>query len=165
MIAIAGCDRASTEAMPTSNADSSRGAVSSEDSLATQAAMADFLEACLKESGFETVRDGPAVGVRVAPAQQEQYSKMLEECSVEMHDRFPDPPLLRGSAFYNALVEAQKCLADLGFNFTSPPTLDSFLDDLDSGRPPWSPFLELPPWVVGDEWERVNQTCPQPAGA
>ncbi len=131
---------------------------------ARQMAQADLLEACMLERGFPAVRQGIAVGFRVLAEQREYYEAALKDCSVIVDDAFPEPPLLTGSAYYDALVDARECLTGIGYSLPQPPSLDTFLESLSGGSPPWSPYMDLPDSLSQEEWNNALASCPQPAG-
>jgi len=129
-----------------------------------QMQQADLLEACMLEHGIPTIRQGIAVGFKVPREQQESYEAALRVCSATVDEALPEPPVLTGRDYYEALVDAAECLRRLGYSIGDPPSLDSFLESLSSNRPPWSPYLDLPDSMSQQAWNEALAACPQPVG-
>lgn len=65
-------------------------------------------------------------------------------------------------AYYLALIEAGRCLNDLGFPISEPPSRQVIVDDamaLPIGA--WDPWHEIM-WMDGDSWLEAIRQCPQP---
>lgn len=60
---------------------------------------------------------------------------------------------------YQFLVDARRCLMDLGYSISEPPSADAFVESWSTG--PWSPFNEVVDIVGPEEWGRINEECPQ----
>jgi predicted small secreted protein len=127
---------------------------------------ADLFADCLVDKGFEPVRDGIAVGVRVPDEQRAAYGEAVTECGAVAESGLPPLEVLTGEPYYDALKEVASCLAGLGYTVSDPPTLDVFLESLAADEPPWNPYLDLPFNLLSTtEWAEVNDVCPQALGA
>ncbi len=93
-----------------------------------QMQQADLLEACMLEHGFPAIRQGIAVGFKVPREQRESYEAAVRTCSAIVDGAFPEPPVLTGRDYYEALVDAAECLRGLGYS----------IGDLHPSTPSWS---------------------------
>ena len=126
---------------------------------------ADLFADCLADKGFKPVHDGIAVGVRVPDEQRAVYEEAVAECGEFAESRLPPLEVLTGEPYYDALTEVASCLTGLGYTVSDPPTLDTFLDSLSAGEPPWNPYLDLPfNLLSAAEWAKINEVCPQALG-
>lgn len=123
---------------------------------------ADLLAKCMGDRGFPSVRDGIGVGFTVHDDQRPAYEQALADCSTEVDTQLPPAEVFSDEEFYWATVRAGQCLEGLGYEISSPPSEDAFVESLRGIEPPWSPYLDLPLTMSMEEWRRVNEACPQP---
>jgi hypothetical protein len=126
----------------------------------------DFLEAvsrCLRAAGWkaEVGDDGDSMSVDVSGEQREAFIKAQSECEAQVGK--PAPPAALGESEirdrYAFLIEARKCLLDLGYAISEPPSVDTFIESWATG--PWSPYLEVADMTTQQEWQEANDKCPQ----
>lgn len=67
----------------------------------------------------------------------------------------------RAKRIFQHLIGSAKCLAAEGYPSAEPPSESKFVDDYLSGRPPWSPFLDVPSSISDEAWHALLRKCPQ----
>lgn len=121
------------------------------------------LDACLERAGFSAEVDPDEPSLEVSdpgPGQHGALTQAEEACEQEIgvpQVEPPNEPEIR--AFYRALLESKRCLEDLGYEISDPPSEDAFVESYTTG--PWHPYSDVPD-VSEAEWERLNRECPQP---
>lgn len=119
----------------------------------------ELFAACLTAKGWDARvdRDGGVVS-EYRPEQDEQYQADANTCATSpnlMTAAVPTPAQLQTQ--YANLLEAQKCIAELGYQTPPPPDEATFV----ASRGTWSPFAALPN-ISAAEFRRIEQACPQP---
>lgn len=136
----------------------------------------EALAACLRESGWPDARvagDGIAIPSMTA-AQADDLRVAREACGAEMGSAPNDVPLTQDRAreIYAHQLQTVMCLQNQGYAFTtSPPSEEVFVASLLAlaernglvEEAPWSPYEDLPEGLSQDEWDEVNERCPQTA--
>ena len=99
----------------------------------------------------------------LTPDQQGAFDASRAQCITEVGDALQAEPPSREEvvAMYDHMVATASCLTDLGYLVSSPVSEAAWVDDYLAGRPPWSPYLDLPDDLPAAEWQRVNAQCPQ----
>jgi hypothetical protein len=122
---------------------------------------------CLHEAGWADVvasSEGPGIDNPTLPNDQvDVYDEARIACETAAGTAPNAAPLTDEQirAQYQHLVKAASCITNEGYSTTEPPSEQTFVDDYVSGKPTWSPFLELPKTLSQAEWEQLNVTCPQ----
>ncbi|MFE1664561.1 hypothetical protein [Microbacterium sp. P02] len=118
----------------------------------------ELFAACMNAKGWDSRVEGDGV-VSSSPAEQnEQFLADGQSCATStnpMAATAPTAKQLQGQ--YANLLEAQKCIAELGYETPAAPDEATFLATLGT----WSPFAALPN-ISAAEFTKLEQACPQP---
>ena len=149
MLMVVGCSASVDE--PSATVEHSPGAADDQ----FTATMKD----CLAEAGYDvTVYDDGSFGIRLPEAQMAGYDAASHKCS-EDHG-YGQPPEMTDEQLrhlYAATVDLVSCLETHGYPITDVPSEQAFLDGT-----PFVPYEQVPLDVVGEEWDKLVQDCPQP---
>lgn len=125
----------------------------------TKAERDDFIESCLADEGSAAFLRKPLggfEGLNVTPFDE----AAMTTCVGASFERWPNPPQPTSAADYEVLYDLYllevECLRDLGIAI-DPPSLETYID----GDGFWTPYDDVPPPGSAQDWEAVNQTCPQ----
>ena len=121
---------------------------------------------CMKDQGWDVRVDVEQNGIisdTLPASQQASFSRGRESCEKQVGRAPNDVPMTPklASDMYDHLLQMKDCLKDEGFQSSEPPSRSTFVEDYMSGRPPWSPFLDVPPDLTDEEWHALLRKCPQ----
>jgi hypothetical protein len=126
----------------------------------------DLVAECVTAQGFPaTASADGSVSFGVVPqAQASALNIAVYVCqaSYPMEDKYMVPPnedQLR-RLYEHYVGDSIGCLTALGYTISRPPSLQQFLDTVDT-KDSWSPFAEALATAGEAEYVRVNATCPQ----
>lgn len=128
----------------------------------------DAMVSCLHDEGWPSARtpDG-GLSIEVPDLtvdQREAFMAASDKCDAAVGPAPNSAPLSADDIreLYAHLVGSIDCIEALGFHVTSqPPSEGVFVDDYLSGEAPWSPFNDVVAEATGEEWDRLNEVCPQ----
>lgn len=117
---------------------------------------------CMRQEGFavEVNKDGLAMPMG---DQHEEGFAAMDRCETEMRERglSPEPRVFSEGELaivFDILVEWGDCLRRAGFEPTSAPSLDAFVE---SGGSIWNPTDSMGMLSDGEQ-ARMNEACPMP---
>lgn len=119
---------------------------------------------CLRDAGWD-VAVGPAGDSyhanNLSGEQRPAYIEAEAACEAEVGPPPEVEPLSQAEIreHYRFLLDARECLIGLGYSISEPPSEDAFVESWTTG--PWSPFNDVVEVVTTEEWERINDACPQ----
>lgn len=121
---------------------------------------AQLLRDCLRDEGWDaqiSSRDGGVVS-EYPTAQEDRYIEDVGECStaIGMND-VPELSPEQYELLYAELIEASRCLAELGFDLPEAPSVTVFIET----KAQWSPFALLPEMSIAD-FDAAVAECPPP---
>jgi hypothetical protein len=136
-----------------------------------EVAHARFLQ-CVSDRGWVVDEEVDILGQQVdvivaSEAQQLLLTVDVAECEIESGlftgEPIPPPTPEYLEAYYDHLVALKACLEAEGYTIPrSPPTVESFVESLGGN---WHPYQWVEPDPSSqesiDEWQRVNEACPQ----
>lgn len=118
----------------------------------------EMFAACMNAKGWDARVEDDGV-VSSSPADQnEQFLADGQSCATfanPLAATAPTPQQLQVQ--YANLLEAQKCITELGYETPAAPDETTFLATLGT----WSPFAALPD-ISATEFAQIEQACPQP---
>ncbi|MFQ5523645.1 MAG: hypothetical protein ACE5F5_08710 [Acidimicrobiia bacterium] len=128
----------------------------------TDVEIEEAIEECLRENAVTSIRRVPNGGGFVGEGVTERDEQIMQGCKSEVFARYLDwpPPSPQTPAehrvFYELYLEMADCVRGLGYA-VKVPSFDSYLDS--GGN--WYPYDELPDHLSRQEWDAINETCPQ----
>jgi hypothetical protein len=123
---------------------------------------------CMKERGFVAAidpADGALAGVYPSN-QRDVFQEALAECMAGAGlDTEAEKPTLSDADYerlFKAYVETADCLAEEGFETSTPPSLQVFIE---SEGEVWHPYdvIAHDRSLSDTDWQRANRLCPQPS--
>ena len=123
---------------------------------------------CMRERGFNAAIDpvdGALAGTYPSD-QREIFQEALEECmSGAGLDTDAEKPTLSDADYerlFTAYVETAECLVAEGFEVSTPPSLQVFIE---SEGEAWHPYdvIAHDRSLSDSDWQRANRLCPQPS--
>jgi hypothetical protein len=149
----AGCTAQTTPSQ--SGPDTNAGKSTSQDDRT----FADDMSACLLEAGYEveTYEDG-TIGIDLPEDQMPGYDRATSVCADDLG--YSDLPQLTEDErrdLYQDTLSLVQCLEERGYEIEGVPSEQAFVDGTE-----FVPYEQVPTSVVGEEWQKLNQECPQP---
>ena len=117
---------------------------------------------CMIDEGIDARlgADG-GVSLRYPREQRETVEAAVVRCRAEADELVPDdPPPATVEAWrerYDAQIALAECLARYGFT-SDPPSFERWMD---SGGEAWSAYNAVPQGLSDEEWNGINNACPQ----
>lgn len=118
----------------------------------------EMFAACMNAKGWDAQVEGDGV-VSSSPADQnEQFLADGQSCSTSTNPVAATALTSKQlQTQYADLLEAQKCITELGYETPAAPDEPTFI----ASRGTWSPFAALPD-ISAAEFTQIEQACPQP---
>lgn len=128
--------------------------------------------AALKGVAVEVDPSGDGVVWKAPEGQEFEYSKVIDQCALDVAERFGVPQGAPGDAdlerWYRAFLWTHQCMIEHGYLVEDPPSVDIFID---SGGSAWHPYNavikaapgEIKPGVPFSEeaFRELEAACPQ----
>lgn len=166
-VSVTGCGQSTSQADdPDPATPASSSPVSTDQPAETMDEWLSRVEVCLEDRGWDVEIDLEQNGIiadSVTSDQTSAFGRDEESCSEQAGKAPNDVPMtpeLAGKIF-DHLVEMRVCLSTFGYETSEPPARTKFIDDYMSGRPPWSPFLDIPDDIPDSDWKALLRKCPQ----
>lgn len=124
----------------------------------------DNMQGCLEEAGWE-VEITPDGGIRnnVPEGQESTYDADYSACEASFG--YDVPPTYTDEevrAIYEEVVATATCLEEHGHSPGTPPTEQTFVEQVQSGPGGWDPYSDLYPEAMSDErYYAALEECPR----
>ena len=133
-----------------------------EENAQTSLEIHEAIAACLREAGFQATASADGYDTVVMPAQRDALEEatyrceqsLIEDGTIPPPEEFTTETKIRNYEWDRA---ALRCLRQLGYELSDPPSLDVYLDQ----EVPWSPFEELVQQEGPGVLAGVERRCPQ----
>lgn len=121
---------------------------------------------CLRDAGWTAQTNEAGTELTVDDVSGEQRLRLVEDreqCRWEIGVPPPLPELTTDEieSLYDQALRVRECLEAEGHPGDPPPSRDVFVEQYPTG-PEWWPYRAVGE-VSEEEWERLNEVCPQPS--
>ncbi|VXC47862.1 exported hypothetical protein [Arthrobacter sp. 9V] len=125
---------------------------------------AENMERCLQEKGWDVeVKPDGGVNMTVPAGQEEPYNADLKACEASFgYDVAPVYSDDQVREMYTKVVATADCLTAQGHDPGSPPSEQTFVEQVQSGVGGWDPYIDLYPSAMSeDKYFEALGKCPR----
>ncbi|MDR2929969.1 MAG: hypothetical protein LBV06_03565 [Propionibacteriaceae bacterium] len=105
-----------------------------------------FMVSCMAEQGWTLViesDDSWSSGTELAEEQYELWSDSIDKCVTSLSSETPEPGEAEWRVRYQHMLDTRACLIDQGYDITSPPSEDAWVDAALNDRPLFAPWRDI----------------------